>query len=174
MLVFDIIECCYGLRPVCFKTIKHTDGLGAERQMCARIKFPVAAAFKCLLSSFIGTIFFLVNSMFHVMFFPSEIERHTQRKTTLCCIVLLGVVGPVQEDGGILVNHVVYFPLCKMARSSNTNSVKQSQPIAREFKFVEKNTKQMKHIDVDQQFRDQKTTFEPSTKGSNHFIFLRC
>lgn len=49
--------------------------------------------------------------MFHVMFFPSEIERHTQRKTTLCCIVLLGVVGPVQEDGGILVNHVVYFPL---------------------------------------------------------------
>jgi len=123
---------------VCFKTIKHTDGLGAEKQMCARIKFPVAAAFKRLLSSFIGTIFFLVNSMFHVMFFPSEIERHTQRKTTLCCIVLLGVVGPVQEDGGILVNHVVYFPLCKMARSSNTNSVKQSQPIAREFKFVEK------------------------------------
>ena len=79
--------------------------------MCARIKFPVAAAFKRLLSNFIGTIFFLVNSMFHVMFFPSEIERHTQRKTTLCCIVLLGVVGPVQEDGGILVNHVVYFPL---------------------------------------------------------------
>ena len=52
-----------------------------------------------------------------------------------------------------------------------SNKVNQ---LPRNSNLSKKNTKQMKHIDVDQQFRDQKTTFEPSTKGSNHFIFLRC